>query len=81
MGRMSTTVAARYTAKLTDGPLEGKTIAVDFLASGEPKPSIGIPADGKKTYIYTCTSDREFDREGSDRPSAVAYRYRSTSFD
>jgi hypothetical protein len=78
---MSTQGAARYTAKLSDGPLEGKTISVDFLDTGEPKPSIGIPSGGTKTYIYARTSDVEFDREGSDRPTAVAYRFRTTSFD
>ena len=77
---MSTSVATHYTAKLVDGPLEGKTISVEFLESGEPKPSIGIPATGSKSYIYARTSDVEFDREGSDRPSAVAYRFREASF-
>ena len=77
---MSTSTATRYTAKLIDGPLEGKTISVDFLDTGEPRPSLGIPADAKKTYIYARTSDMEFDSEGSDRPSAVAYRFREATF-
>ena len=80
MGRMSTPVDTHYTAKLVNGPLEGKTISVEFLDSGEPRPSIGIPSTGNKTYIYARTSDLEFDREGSDRPSAVAYRFREAAF-
>jgi hypothetical protein len=43
-----------YTAKLTDGPLEGKTIRKEFLASGDPQPRIEIPVEsGRKRYLYT----------------------------
>lgn len=72
---MSTTES--YTAKLTDGPLEGKTISTDFLETGEPRPSIEIPSDGKK-YVYARAAGQEF--ETSERPSAINYRYLTTSF-
>jgi hypothetical protein len=76
MGLMSTTEG--YTAKLTDGPLEGKTISAHFLESGDPRPSIEIPA-GEKTYVYARAAGQEF--ESSNRPSAIDYRYLTTSFD
>ena len=41
---MGTSSSGAYTAKLTDGPLEGKTVTTDFLDSGEPQPRIEIPA-------------------------------------
>ncbi|GAB3616205.1 hypothetical protein GCM10027416_07620 [Okibacterium endophyticum] len=72
------TTESSYTAKLTDGPLEGKTISTEFLESGDPRPSIEIPA-GSKTYVYARSAGQEF--EASDRPSAVDYRYLTTSFD
>ncbi|MEJ3404911.1 hypothetical protein WDJ51_09210 [Rathayibacter sp. YIM 133350] len=65
-----------YTAKLTDGPLEGRTITTDFLDSGDPQPRLEIPAGtGQKRYLYVRTAGREFSTEGEDRPSAVDYRY------
>lgn len=73
-----------YTAKLTDGPLEGKTIRKEFLASGDPQPRIEIPVEsGRKRYLYTRVAGVEFSSEdsGSDRPSAVNYRYLQAVFD
>ncbi len=70
-----------YTAKLTDGPLEGKTLSADFLASGDPRPTVDIAAQGGKTYVYARTAGQEFESEDSDRPSAVNYRYLTTTFD
>jgi len=70
------TTTATYTAKLTDGPLEGKTITTAFLESGDPQPRIEIGADSGKRYLYARGAGLEF--EGSDspgRPSAVEYRY------
>jgi hypothetical protein len=69
-------MTATYTAKMTDGPLQGKTITTTFLDSGDPQPRIEIPADAGKRYLYARGSGLEF--EGSDasgRPSAVEYRY------
>jgi hypothetical protein len=63
-----------YTAKFTDGPLEGKTIRTDFTDSGEPQARLSIPAPAStKHYLYRRSSGLEFDN--SDRPSAVDYRY------
>lgn len=73
---MGTGSTGTYTAKLMDGPLEGKTITTKFLDSGDPQPRIEIPADsGKKRYLYARGSGLEFDGEGSERPTAVAYRF------
>ena len=77
---MSASTTRTYTAKLTDGPLEGKTLSADFLDSGDPRPTVDIPAQGK-TYVYARSSGQEFELEGSDRPSAVNYRYLTTNFD
>lgn len=75
---MGTSSSGAYTAKLTDGPLEGKTVTTDFLDSGEPQPRIEIPASsGEKRYVYTRSSGVEYasDSGDSDRPTAVDYRY------
>lgn len=73
-----------YTAKLTDGPLEGKTIRKEFLESGDPQPRIEIPAEsGGKRYLYTRAPGVEYssDDSASDKPSAVDYRYLQAVFD
>jgi hypothetical protein len=84
MSRMDTSTAT-YTAKLTDGPLEGKTITTEFLESGDPRPRIEIPAEAGsgKRYLYARAAGVEFASEdsGSDRPSAVDYRYLEALFD
>lgn len=83
---MATTSLTTYTAKLTDGPLEGKTIATEFLPSGGPRPRLEIPAPaGGKRYLYVRASgtNTEYASEDAspDRPSAVGYRYLETLFD
>jgi hypothetical protein len=70
-----------YTAKLTDGPLEGKTMSADFTEAGEPRATVEIAAQGAKTYVYARTAGQEFESEDSDRPSAVNYRFLTTNFD
>ncbi|MCW4458572.1 hypothetical protein [Microbacterium sp. MPKO10] len=77
---MNNTSGSSYTAKLTDGPLEGKTISIEFLPSGEAKPSIEVPVDEGKSYLYVRAGMEEFDAEDSDRPTAVGYRYRTTTY-
>ncbi len=63
-----------YTAKLADGPLEGKTVRTDFTDAGEPQARLSIPAPAnQKTYLYRRSAGLEF--ADSDRPSAVEYRY------
>jgi len=79
---MATASSGTYTAKLTDGPLEGKTITVQFLGSGDPQPRIEIPAEsGGKGYLYSRTAGLEFDSaDHSERPTAVDYRYLEAVF-
>ncbi len=74
---MGTSSHSAYTAKLTDGPLEGKTIRTDFLESGEPQPRLEIAATGDKRYVYTRSGGVEYASEtgDADRPTAVDYRY------
>jgi hypothetical protein len=78
---MDTSSATSYTAKLTDGPLEGKTVATGFLESGDPRPRLELNADKGKRYVYLRGSGLEFSADDSDRPTAVEYRYLETVFD
>ncbi|MBG6058626.1 hypothetical protein RCH16_002275 [Cryobacterium sp. MP_M5] len=80
---MGTPTTGTYTAKLTDGPLEGKTITTEFLESGDPRPRLEIPADtGTKRYLYTRGAGLEFESsEFPERPTAVDYRYLEAVFD
>lgn len=79
---MNTSTDRGYTAKLTDGPLEGKTVRARFLDSGDPRARIEIPAPhGAKRFIYVRTAGLEYASEGDAGPSAVDYRYLETRFD
>ena len=78
---MDTSSATSYTAKLIDGPLEGKTVATGFLESGDPQPRLELNADKGKRYIYTRGAGLEFSADDDDRPTAVDYRYVETVFD
>ena len=81
---MGTTSTETYTAKMTDGPLEGKTITIEFLASGDPRPRLEIPAESSgKKYLYARGAGLEFssDSGSSHRPSAVEYRFLEATFD
>ena len=72
------TTTGTYTAKLTDGPLQGKTITTEFLDTGDPRPRLEIPSDGGKRYLYARGSGLEFEgtaRGAESRPTAVDYRY------
>ena len=81
-GGMGTETAATYTAKLTDGPLEGKTITTKFLESGDPRPRLEIPANAGKSYIYTRRSGQEFEsNDHPQRPSAVDYGFLEAVFE
>ena len=71
---MAATSSGSYTAKLTDGPLEGKTIRTDFTEAGEPQARISIPAaSASKHYLYRRSSGLEYGDSAS--PSAVDYQY------
>ncbi|TFD36837.1 hypothetical protein E3T40_06030 [Cryobacterium sp. TMT1-19] len=79
---MANSATGTYTAKLTDGPLQGKTVTTQFLESGDPRPRLEIPADGNKRYLYLRGSGLEFDSSKfPDRPTAVDYRYIEALFD
>lgn len=81
---MGTSSSGTYTAKLTDGPLEGKTVTTAFLDSGDPRPRIEIPAEsGGKRYVYSRAAGIEFasDDPADRRPSAVDYHYLEAVFD
>lgn len=81
---MATTSMTTYTAKLIDGPLEGKTIATSFLDSGDLRARLEIPASASgKRYLYVRASGAEVEYgsgDGNGSPSAVAYRYLETLF-
>jgi len=81
---MATTTT--YTAKLIDGPLEGKTISTGFLDSGDARPRLEISASaGSKHYLYVRAAGAEVEFASDDGhgrlPTAVAYRYVETVFD
>jgi hypothetical protein len=81
---MGTSSSGAYTAKLTDGPLEGKTITTDFLESGEAQPRLKIPVSGGgKHYVYTRSGGVEYASDAGDggRPTAVAYRFVEAVFE
>lgn len=71
------TTQGTYTAKLTDGPLEGKTVTTEFLDSGDPQARIEIPAaEAGKRYVYSRGPGLEYDESTSPvRPTAVGYRF------
>ena len=74
---MTTTEFGSYTAKLTDGPLEGRTVRTEFTQAGEPLAQLEIPAGTTKRYVYLRGSGVEYNGEGDNArlPSAVDYRY------
>jgi hypothetical protein len=75
---MTPTETGTYTAKLTDGPLEGTTVRTAFTEGGDPVARLEIPQGREKTYLYVLGgSGLEFDGESGagDRPSAVGYRF------
>ncbi|AWB96001.1 hypothetical protein DCE93_10285 [Agromyces badenianii] len=78
---MDTSTTGSYTAKLIDGPLEGKTVATAFLESGDPQPRIELKTDHGKRYVYSRGAGLEFASSDDDRPSAVDYRFVETVFD
>ena len=82
-GDMGTATHDTYTAKLTDGPLEGKTVTTEFLDSGDPRPRIEIPSDSLgKRYLYARAAGLEFDStDHPERPTAVDYRYLEAVFE
>lgn len=83
---MATTSMTTYTAKLIDGPLEGKTIATSFLDASAPRPRLELPSStAGKRYLYVRAAGAEIEFAPDDAsgslPSAVAYRYLETLFE
>ncbi|MWB99110.1 hypothetical protein [Agromyces seonyuensis] len=72
--------AVSYTAKLLDGPLEGRTFSTELTESGEPKSQLSIPVEVGKHLRYSFAGGIEYD-EPSGKPSAVDYRYAGADFD
>jgi hypothetical protein len=74
---MASTEFGSYTAKLTDGPLEGRTVRTDFTDDGEPLARLEIPVGSAKRYLYMRGSGVEYNGEGRNAalPSAVDYRF------
>ena len=74
---MSDETPTSYTAKLTDGPLEGKTLRTEFTEAGDPVARIEIPAGPNKRYLYARGRGQEFGADGgtNEQPSAVDYRF------
>lgn len=79
-GTMTPPERESYSAKFIDGPLEGKTMRIDFLESGDPQPRLEVAADSDdqstKRFVYTRGSGLEYEEgQPGGRPSAVDYRY------
>jgi hypothetical protein len=83
MGRMSMTTAREtYTAKLLDGPLEGRTVAASFLGDGIPRGRIVLPANDRgKKYVYRRNGDISEFADGTGAPGAVDYNYFGAEFE
>lgn len=78
MSAMSTQTST-YTVKLTDGPLEGKTIAAQLTDEGSPTPTVDVASGtAGKVYRYARTTGQEYDDSGA--PSAVDYRFLEAVF-
>ena len=77
-----TETSSAYTAKLVDGPLEGKTIRTSFLDSGDPQARLELAAPvGSKHYVYLSTGAMEHEEGAGSRPTAVEYRYQAVVAD
>lgn len=77
-----TTARGTYTAKLLDGPLEGKTVAANFLDSGDPQGRIVLPANDRgKKYVYRRNGEISEFVDGTGAPGAVDYSYLGAEFE
>ncbi|GAA4166071.1 hypothetical protein GCM10022286_30120 [Gryllotalpicola daejeonensis] len=76
------TAGGTYTAKLLDGPLEGRTVAAKFLDNGTPQGRIVLPANDRgKKYVYRRNGDISEFADGTGAPGAVDYAYFGAEFD
>ncbi|WP_245979572.1 hypothetical protein [Gryllotalpicola protaetiae] len=77
-----TTARGTYTAKLLDGPLEGRTVAASFLDSGDPQGRIVLPANDRgKKYVYRRNGEISEFVDGTGAPGAVDYSYFGPEFE
>lgn len=69
-----------YTAKLLDGPLEGKTLRRPY--GDETMPTARLEILGSRPgshYIYLLAGLLEHDEGSGSRPTAAGYRYQRLS--
>ncbi|WP_344753912.1 hypothetical protein [Gryllotalpicola koreensis] len=77
-----TTTGGTYTAKLLDGPLEGRTVAMSFLDNGDPQARIVLPANNRgKKYVYRRNGEISEFADGTGVPGAVDYSYYGAEFE
>lgn len=77
----TTPTSASYTAKLVDGPLEGKTLRRPYGDASAPAARIEIPARAGAHYVYLLAGSLEHDEGAGALPTAAAYRYQRLSSD
>lgn len=78
----SGSTAAAYTAKLVDGPLEGKTLRRPYGDDSGPAARLEIPGSrAGSRYIYLLAGSLEHDEGAGALPTAAAYRYQRLSSD
>ncbi|KQQ03923.1 MULTISPECIES: hypothetical protein [unclassified Rathayibacter] len=71
-----------YTAKLVDGPLEGKTLRRSYDGATTPAARLEIPGPRAGShYIYLFSGALEHDEGAGTLPTAAAYRYQRLSSD
>lgn len=80
MATMHTTTTFAYTAKLLDGPLEGKTLRRSYGGDSAPAARLEIAGARKGShYIYLLSGGLEHDEGAGSLPTAAAYRYQRLS--
>ncbi|MWV49237.1 hypothetical protein GRS96_08095 [Rathayibacter sp. VKM Ac-2803] len=73
---------AAYTAKLVDGPLEGKTLRRSYDGASTPAARLAIPGPRAGShYVYLYSGALEHDEGSGSLPTAAAYRYQRLSSD
>ncbi|SMH46243.1 hypothetical protein SAMN06295885_2698 [Rathayibacter oskolensis] len=78
----SSPTTSAYTAKLVDGPLEGKTLRRPYGGESAPAARLEIPgARAGSRYIYLLSGALEHDEGSGALPTAAAYRYQRLSSD
>lgn len=78
----TTTSSTAYTAKLVDGPLEGKTLRRPYGDESAPAARLEIPgARSGSHYVYLLAGALEHDEGSGALPTAAAYRYQRLSSD